>query len=228
MRAVRDPIPEWKGFTKSHATDNGDGPPRRILDLQRDIRAECHRRKTRYNPWLRAGVENDKPIAVYNLGPVDMPLDVFTSSRWNERRTQLPLPFDREGWRTCWEFWRGAKSYREIRANVEKHGMRRPIIADWCVNFDPSAKRMVHRAFAFQLENPAWPFLVLRTGNERLLMAMFEWGWRTIPTMVAIRDCGHSPAMSALLRWFADCAVRCGFANRSRGICRRVEDKGEL
>lgn len=225
---MRERIPDWRSWLASYPNDDGKGPPEHILALQKKIRRECHARKRTYGPWIRRGILSDHPVAKYSLGPVELPLDVFTSSRWCERRTKVPLPLDMAGWRTCWEFWRGASSYRAIQAHIEKYGMRRPIIADWVVNYDPAEGQMVDRAFAFRGQNPDWPFLVLRTGNERLMMAMFEWGWKTITTIVLVRDCGHCTAVSELLRHVVDLGVGVGLAKAKRGILRRVSEKGTL
>jgi len=225
---MRDRIPDWKAWLSSYATDDGKGPPDHILALREATHRACYRRKRLYAPLIRRGILNDKPVRTYSVGPVELPLDVFTSSRWCERRTDLPLPLDRAGWKLCWEFWRGARSYRSIRSHIEKHGMRRPIFADWVVNFDPECGQLEHRCFAYHLGSPGWPFLVLRTGNERLMMAMFEWGWETITTLVTIRDCGHSPEVTALLRHVVDFGVPLGLAKASRGIRRSVSEKGGL
>lgn len=221
---VREPIPDWRGWTKSQAGDSGPLPDH-IAELVTSTRAEDHRRKKKYTRWIRRGVLADQSIAAYSFGPFDLPVDIFTSSRWHERRTKIPLPVDEDGWRTCWEFWRGATSYRGIKSHIEEHGMRRPILAEWFVNYDPADNQLVHRAFAFRGENPRWPYLILRTGNERLMMAWFDWGWRTIPTVVIVRDCGHDQLVSGLLRWTAGEAVSRGLVG-SRGICRRIDEKG--
>lgn len=216
-------IPEWRGWMKSKADDDGSGPPRSVEEIRREIRAECHRRKRLYDAWIHAGVLADDPVASYNFGPFDLPLDVFTSSRWHERRTQLPLPIDREGWQICWEFWHRSNSYRGIKESVEQHGMYRPIIAEWFVNYDPKAGKLVHPCYAFHGENLPWPFLILRTGNERLMMAMFDWGWKTIPTQILVRDCGYSAAVSVMLRWLADEAIAGGMI-LSKDAMRKVSD----
>lgn len=220
-------IPSWQGWLRSAAHDDGKGPPQWILDRQAEIRRELHVRKKEYNPLIRRGLWEDQVLATYNIGPIDLPVDFgFVSSRWHERRNCVPLACDEETWRFAWEYWKGADSYRGIKAHIEEHGMRRAILAEWFMNYDPDAGRLVHRCFAFRGEALQWPILILRTGNERLMMAWFEWGWKTIPTCIMVKDCGFDPAVSAGIRYLAETApawLRKGW----RYVNRPVEEKGE-
>lgn len=213
---MRSEIPDWKAWLKGGEVQ----PPDWIEQLRRDIWTRLHATKADWQggmkkkPW-----SSGKPVATYNLGPFEFPLDSFASSRWHPRRTRLPVCLTRSDWRIAWQYWRSAQSYKSIRENIEKHGMRRPIIAEWFTNGDPE-RPLAHGCFATVKKTPTWPFLVARTGNERLLMAMFEWEWETIPTVLMVRDFGHDPAVSCLLRWVAEqCPWRSGM-----GIVRRVED----
>lgn len=204
-------IPDFKAFLGSKP----DVVKEDIERLRDSIRRQIHERKLEYRAWAKRGLA--KPVASYSFGPFDLPLDFFASTRWNERRTKLPLAKDEATWRIAWEYWRTAKSYQVIKASIEKHGMLRPVYADWYLNADLDLP--VHGAFLFGMENPKWPQLLLRTGNERLMMAWFEWDWKTIPTVIVVRDCGRSQLISSLLRAVSDT----GFIPRySRNICRRV------
>ncbi|UCG53543.1 MAG: hypothetical protein JSW58_08295 [Candidatus Latescibacterota bacterium] len=102
--------------------------------------------------------------------------------------------------------------------------MRKPIEAELYINYSPKIK-LYHRALCFRGHNLDWPFLFLRRGNERLMMAWFEWGWRTIPAAIWVRDCGYSDAFSALLHYALAELCPPEFKT-SRTICRRVNDLG--
>lgn len=160
---------------------------------------------------------------VYRIGPLEFPLDCFTSSRWHERRNKVPLPRTRDDWRFIYDWWKSAGSYHDIKKHIEDYGMRRPIEADFFVNYDPNGRQLFHRCFAFNLANLEWPFLILRAGNERLMMAMFDWGWNTITAIVFIRDCGFDPLISELL---SGAAEMIGTARPF--INRPVSQKGKL
>jgi len=211
---------------KSHSNDDGPVDPD-IVAIQKQLRTECHKRKGVYTRWIRNGVLADKPVATYSFGPINLPAhpELFTSSRWNERRTNVPLPYDEETWRFVHRYWRGANSYRGIKAHIEQYGMRRPLIADMFTNYDPDGGQLVHRTFAWRGENLDAPCLILRTGNERIMMAMFEWNWVTVPIVVLVRDCGFDPAMSAVWRLLQETS---GLGGLSREINRQTEDRGSL
>jgi len=223
---MRSDIPGWAGWMKSHSND--DGPvDSDIVAIQKELRAECHKRKRVYTRWIREGVLADRPVATYSFGPINFPTDprLFTSSRWNERRTNVPLPHNDETWRFVHRYWKGANSYRGIKAHIEQYGMRRPLMADMFTNYDPEAGQLIHRTFAWRGENLQSPSLILRTGNERIMMAMYEWNWVTVPIVVLVRDCGFSAAMSAVWKLIQE---NCGIAGLSREINRPVEDKGSF
>jgi len=223
---MRKEIPNWEGWMKSHSND--DGPvDEDIVDVQKALRAECHKRKRVYTKWIREGVLAANPIASYSFGPINLPADpdFFTSSRWNERRTNVPLPHNDETWSFVHRYWKGANSYRGIKAHIEAYGMRRPLFADMITNYDPQAGKLFHQCFAFRGENLTWPALILRTGNERILMAMYEWDWLTVPIVVLVRDCGFDPAMSAIWRLIQE---RSGLAGLTRDINRSVHQKGSF
>ncbi len=221
----REPIPDWKGWTVSHAGDGGRKIPEWLREIRHKNMEELIRRKPRWKGWLRAGVAGEHPVAAYNVGPVDLPLGFFTSSRWCERRpARLPLPLDRAGWWIAWQYWQGAGSYLGIKSHIEKYGMRRPIVADWFVNFKPG--QLLCKAYVFRVSNPDWPHLILRAGNERLMMALFEWDWVTIPAMLRVVDCGHSPEFSAMLAELNKLPIP--WLRRPRAVNRKHTDKGEL
>lgn len=134
------------------------------------------------------------------LGVVDLPIDSFVSSRWHPFRTGLPLAYDYNTWRFAWHFWREAKTYKAIKRSIEQNGLTHAIAADWFVNYDPRLEPIAHRAFIFHGKAPRWPMFVLRTGNERLMMAWFEWGWASIPVSLRLRDCGFCPKMSEFFK----------------------------
>jgi len=219
-------IPNWEGWMKSHSFDDGPVDPD-IVELQEHIRRRVHSRKRQFTSWIRQGVLADSPIATYAFGPINLPCEpkLFTSSRWNERRTNIPLPHDRESWMLVHRYWKGSNSYRGIKTHIEQYGMRRPIFADMFVNYDPSNKKLMHRCFAWQGENWPWPVLILRTGNERIMMAMFEWDWITVPIIILARDCGFDPAMTAVWKLIHE---RSKIGGVSRDICRLADDKGDL
>lgn len=223
---MRKEIPNWEGWMKSHSNDDGS-VDEDIVAIQTALRTECHKRKRVYTKWIREGVLADSPIATYSFGPINFPTEpeMFTSSRWNERRTNVPLPHDDETWSFVHRYWRRANSYRGIKAHIEQYGMRRPLIADMFTNYDPEGTKLIHRTFAFRGENLQWPALVMRTGNERILMAMYEWDWLTVPIVVLVRDCGFDPAMSAIWRLIQE---RSGLAGLTRDINRSVQQKGSL
>jgi len=158
---------------------------------------EVHEKKLDFKAWFKKGICSDKVHKSYSYGPIALPLDFFVSSRWHERRTRIPLACDEESWHFAWRYWRDAESYRHIKENIETNRLWRPIYCDWFINCPPGVAW--HRCFAMKCENPKWPFLVARTGNERLLMARYEWAWETIPAVVILRDCGESKLFSALL-----------------------------
>lgn len=220
---IREKIPNFRGYSSSFADDDGIGPPEWIKELRVKIGKEWQRRKKEFRAFHRRGILEDQVKRKYVFGPLEMPLDCFTSSRWNERRTQVPLPRTRDDWHLIWKWWKRAGSYKNIKKHIEDYGMRRPIDADWFVNYDPNGKQLYHRCFAFTLRNLQWPFLILSTGNERLMMAMFEWEWETITTLIHVRDCGFDPVISSALNGLAE-IVGC----RTRGINRSVSDKGTL
>lgn len=223
---MKKTIPEFSAFLKSHPWDSSDwDPPGWIEEKRKLIRAEMHRRKRAFTRWIRQGVLCQQVEASYCLGPFDLPVDFFVTSRWHERRLQLPLACDWESWRTAWLWWRGARSYRGIKVHIERYGMRKPIWAEWFVNYDPEENKLIHQAFSYRGENLKWPFLILRTGNERLMMAQFEWDWHTVPVLIFVKDCGHSKAFSVLLKAVLELYVPKEF-RRSRFICRESTDRG--
>lgn len=226
LNLVRSEIPNWEGWMRSHSNDDGPIDPD-IVKIRAKTRAECHRRKKAYTGWIRGGVLADNPIITHSFGPINLPADpeLFTSSRWNERRTNVPLPYNDETWRFVWRFWHGANSYRGIKAHIEQYGMRRPLFADMFTNYDPQGSKLIHRTFAFRRENLQWPVLILRTGNERILMAMYEWGWNTVPVVILVRDCGFDSAMSALWTLIQE---RSGIGGLTREINRSIQEKGSL
>lgn len=223
---MRTEIPFFSEWMRSHPDD--DGPiDSDIVEVREEITRECFRRKAKYTKWIRDGVLSDNPVASFSFGPINLPADpsLFTSSRWSERRNHVPLPHDDETWRFIHRFWKRSHSYQGIKAHIEKYGMRRPLLADLFVNYDPLGGKLIHRAFAWRGENPSWPLMILRTGNERIMMAMYEWGWETVPVVLLVRDCGFDSAMSALLRLLHE---RSGLGGLTREIDRKVEDKGSL
>lgn len=218
-------IPDFRAYMKSTPKDSNYEPPAHIEELRQDIKKKLNAQKRRFTRRIRQGVIADKWVGTYVVGPFEFPLDFFLTSRWYPRRLQLPVAKDKESWRTAWQWWQGARSYRGIKAHIEKYGMRKPIWAEWFVNYDPREKKLLHRAYCLEEDESDWPFLILRTGNERLLMAWFEWGWETISTMVWIRDHGWDPAFSALLKVFVHNLVPKQYRG-SRWINRKPDDKG--
>ena len=229
---ARNKIPDFVGWAKSNYGDNED-PPEHIKELVKETRVFVQKNKRKYTKRIRAGVTGDRRsdrnpvgfVRTHIFGPFDLPLSFFTSSRWNERRTNIPVPMDEESWRTCWEFWKSAYSYIDIKAHCERYAMRRAILADYVVNFDPEANHLMHRCFCMFDKLPDWPQLILKTGNERLMMAMFEWGWKTIPTCIVVRDCGYNPMVTELLHWLDEKAVLHGFSG-SKEVWRPTTEVG--
>jgi len=223
----RGPIPEFKAWMASYADDDGVGPPEWIVEERERIRKALYTRKREYTKWIREGILEKSVVKVYPIGPINFPIEWFVSSRWCERRNYVPLARDEESWRFSWEYWKGAGSYRDIKGNIEKHGMRRAIYAFYYVNYDVEANKLQHPCFAYHLENLEWPMFIASTGNERIPMAWFEWGWKTVPTMVMVRDCGHSPEFSALLKGFID-----GFIHKhwkpNLEVLRTIDERGEV
>lgn len=216
---ARNRVPNYKVFSRCSVACSPEIEVRR-----KEVWAKVHSEKRKFRRWFSMGIYEDNVVAAYSVGPVSLPLDWFVSSRWTERRTKVPLACDEETWHFAWQYWREAESYRYIKAHIEKYGMIRPIYADWYVNCLP--ERPVHRCFAVRGENLEWPFLIARTGNERLLMARYEWDWKTIPTVIVIRDCGASDLISALLPLTAQSIA--ASVGGSRWMKRPVEDTGDI
>jgi len=196
-------IPDFRAYLKSNPWDSADCPvPEWIDRMRQEIRSDLHKRKREFTRWIRGGLVSKNVLCKYKAGPIDLSLGMFVSSRWHERRLQLPLAKNLETWAIAWLFWRGARSYCAIKKHIEKYGMRKPIQAEWFVNYDPS--KMIHQCYSYQMRNNDWPFLILRTGNERLLMAMFEWGRKTIPVTLWVLDGGYSKTFSIILKHWMD------------------------
>lgn len=189
-------IPEFKRLNISHATDSGS-LPEELTEVISKTYKEVLINKKRWKPLLK---KTPRVSTSYVIGPINMPIDSFVSCRWNELRTKVPLAMDESSWRWAWRFWRGANSYKKIKSNIEKHGMRQAILAEVYLNHEPGF--IWHKCIAFRGENPEWPILITISGNERIMMAWFEWNWKTIPTMIVIRDCGFSDIFSEVLKWY--------------------------
>lgn len=222
-----DSIPNYRKWVEAFTSIEKIIIPKRIQEIQKTIKGELSERKCLYHPKMKRGIVGDKYVNTFVFGPIDLPVDLpFVSSRWHERRNKLPLACDEKTWRLAWKFWESAGSYKAIKAHIERYGMQRAIIAEMCVNYDVTKDQFLHRCFCFKGENPEWPFLILRTGNERLMMAWFEWGWKTIPTSIMIRDCGHNRAISAGFCYLAEVAP--AWLKRGWRYCNRpVSEKGE-
>ena len=166
-----------------------------IQQIQNKNEATKKQRKQKYKKLKH--LERQKPISIYRWGPFDIPLCNLISSRWTPLRTHLPLAKNWETWRIAWRFWRRADTYLEIKEHIEKYGMQNPIALHCYLNYDPVYKQSVHKSCWFEEEAPLF---IVKNGNERLLMAMFEWNWKTIPAIIGIRDYGFDPLISKFLK----------------------------
>lgn len=175
------------------------GPhPAWIDDLRKQVRASVHARKPELRSKKILARDKRRPVV---FGPVQLPVSWLCSSRWCETRTNLPLARNRETWRIAWLFWRTSQTYAQIKESIERFGMREPIRTDYYLNWDPTDDRVVpHSCLVFSMKTFRDHPFVVGVGNERSLMAQFEWGWTTMPAIVCVRDYGHDSSISAALR----------------------------
>lgn len=176
------------------------GPhPKWIDDLRIEVRKEVHAKKLDRRGKKILARNKVRPVI---FGPMRLPIEWLCSSRWCETRTNLPLARDRETWKIAWEFWRTAETYRRIKESIETFGMRDPIRVDLYLNWNHADSTILpHGCLAFSMEHYHKTPFITGTGNERCLMAQFEWNWKSIPSIVCVRDYRHNPHVSVALRF---------------------------